>query len=114
MTKYKLYQYIDHTLLKADASWEEIKIVCEEAIAHRTATVCVPPCYVRRIRKEYKEQVTICTTIGFPLGTDVSTAKMVEARQALADGVREIDMMINLADVKNGNYNNIYDDTTDS
>ncbi|MDR0569719.1 MAG: deoxyribose-phosphate aldolase [Clostridiales Family XIII bacterium] len=110
MTKYKLYQYIDHTLLNAYATWDEIQTLCEEAIAHKTATVCVPPCYVRRIRDKYKERVSICTVVGFPLGINPSTAKMVEARQALADGAREVDMMINVTDVKNGLYNNVYDE----
>jgi deoxyribose-phosphate aldolase len=107
MTNQKLSSYIDHTLLKASAEWGDIRKLCTEAIQYRTASVCVPPCYVRRIRDEYGEQLRICTVIGFPHGNSVPTAKMVEARQAIADGADEIDMVINISDAKNGDFDKV-------
>ncbi|MDR1571039.1 MAG: deoxyribose-phosphate aldolase [Clostridiales Family XIII bacterium] len=107
MTNQKLSGYIDHTLLKASAEWAEIKKLCAEAIRYGAASVCVPPCYVRRIRDEYGDQLRICTVIGFPHGNSVPTAKMVEARQAVADGADEIDMVINISDAKNGDFGKV-------
>jgi len=92
---------VDHTLLKAAASWLEIEELCNEAIRFQTASVCVPPCYVGRIRKAFPE-INICTVIGFPLG--YASAKSAEAQAAVGDGADELDMVINLSDVKNGDY----------
>ena len=94
---------VDHTLLKATATWEEIKQLCEEAIKYETASVCVPPHYIDRIRRAFPE-LNICTVIGFPLGYDASAVKQAAARQALADGADELDMVVNLPDVKNGDF----------
>lgn len=107
MKELELLNYVDHTLLKADASWEDIKILCEEAIKYKTASVCVPPSYVKRIYDTYGEELTICTVIGFPLGYSVTEAKAAECRQALADGAGEVDMVINITDVKNGEYKKV-------
>lgn len=97
------YKYIDHTLLKAYATWEEIEKLCDEAVKFGTASVCVPPCYIKRIHKKYPD-LTICTVVGFPLGYCVTEAKEAETRSALLDGADEIDMVINISDVKNGNF----------
>lgn len=100
----EILKYVDHTLLKAYASWEEIDRLCEEAVTYHTASVCIPPCYIRRVKEKYGDQLTVCTVVGFPLGYSVTTAKVEETRQAIADGAEEIDMVINISDVKNGNF----------
>lgn len=97
------YKYIDHTQLKAFASWEDIKKLCKEALQYKTASVCVPPCYIKRIHEEYPA-LNICTVVGFPLGYSVTEAKEAETRAALADGAGEIDMVINISHVKNGDF----------
>lgn len=98
---------VDHTQLKAFATWEDIKALCEEAIAYGTASVCVPPSYIKRIYETYGDKVNICTVVGFPLGYSVTAAKRAEAVQALADGCNEIDMVVNISDVKNGLYDKV-------
>lgn len=99
----EILSHVDHTQLKAFAAWEDIEKLCEEAIRFGTASVCVPPCYVRRIHEAYPA-LNICTVVGFPLGYSVTAAKVLETRQAIADGAGEIDMVINITDVKNGDY----------
>ncbi|SHO48718.1 deoxyribose-phosphate aldolase [Anaerocolumna xylanovorans] len=107
MKELEMLRYVDHTLLKAVASWEDIKQLCEEALEFQTASVCIPPSYVGRIKKEYGDRLTICTVIGFPLGYNTKETKAFECKQALEDGASEIDMVINLTDVKNGEYKKI-------
>lgn len=104
MTNEQILSHVDHTLLKAFATWEDIQKLCEEAIQYQTASVCIPPCYIKRIHDTYGEKINICTVVGFPLGYSTTKAKIAEVEQALADGVSEVDMVINITDVKNGNY----------
>ena len=110
MTNSEILRHIDHTQLKAYATWDDIKKLCEEAIKYRTASVCVPPCYVKRIKEAYGDKVNICTVIGFPLGYSVTAAKITEAKEATKDGASEIDMVINISDVKNGRFNEVKDE----
>lgn len=105
-----MLQYVDHTLLKAVASWEEIKTLCDEAIEYQTASVCVPPSYISRIHEEYGNKINICTVIGFPLGYNITKVKALECEQALVDGANEIDMVINLTDIKNGDFKKVEDE----
>lgn len=107
MTTQEILGHVDHTQLKAFATWEDIVKLCEEAIALQTASVCVPPCYISRIHDTYGEKINICTVVGFPLGYSVTEAKTAEVRQALADGCNEIDMVVNISDVKNGLYEKV-------
>ena len=107
MTSKEIAHYIDHTLLKPVCTWEQIKELCEEAIRYETASVCIPPCYIKRVKDTFKEQVVIATVIGFPLGYMSTKAKEEEAKQALLDGADEIDMVINVTDVKNGDYQKV-------
>lgn len=106
MTDLDMLHYVDHTVLKAAASWTEIKTLCEEAVEYQTASVCIPPSYIRRVHEEFPT-LTICTVVGFPLGYSVTEAKVLEARNALSDGASEVDMVINLGDVKNGDYGKV-------
>jgi deoxyribose-phosphate aldolase len=98
---------VDHTLLKAAASLADIKKLCDEAIKYKTASVCVPPSYVEAIHKIYDSRIKICTVIGFPLGYVPRHIKEQELAEALLDGANEFDMVINIGDVKNGNYEKI-------
>lgn len=107
MTTQEILRHVDHTQLKAYATWEDIVKLCDEAIEFQTASVCVPPAYIRRIHEAYGDKVNICTVVGFPLGYSVTEAKVAEVRQALADGCNEIDMVINISDVKNGLYQKV-------
>lgn len=100
----EMMKHVDHTQLKAYATWEDIQKLCEEAIAFQTASVCVPPSYVKRIKESYGEALTICTVIGFPLGYSTTESKCAEAGQALSEGADEIDMVINIGDVKNQDF----------
>ncbi len=104
MTNQEILRHIDHTQLKAVSSWPEIKALCEEAIAKQTASVCVPPAYIKRIAETFGDQLNICTVIGFPLGYQTTPVKVFETEQAIADGAGEVDMVINLGDVKNGDF----------
>ncbi|BCJ92921.1 deoxyribose-phosphate aldolase [Anaerocolumna cellulosilytica] len=107
MSELDLLQYVDHTLLKAVAAWDDIKILCDEAVEYKTASVCIPASYVKRIHEEYGDKLAICTVIGFPLGYSTKEVKVFECRQALEDGASEIDMVINITDVKNGDYKKV-------
>ena len=102
----EILSYVDHTLLTATASWPEVEQLCNETIKYSTASVCVPPCYVARIRKSFPK-LNICTVIGFPLGYDATTTKAAAARTAIEDGADELDMVINITDVKNGDFRSI-------
>lgn len=104
MTEMEMLNHVDHTQLKAFATWEDIQKLCEEAIRYKTASVCIPPCYIKRVHDTYGEKINICTVVGFPLGYSVTRAKVAETQQALEDGANEIDMVINISDVKNKNF----------
>lgn len=104
MDKGEILKRVDHTQLKAYATWEDIVKLCDEAIANKTASVCVPPTYIKRIHDTYGDKINICTVVGFPLGYSVTEAKVAETKQAIADGAHEIDMVINISHVKNGMY----------
>ena len=104
MTEKEIMRHVDHTQLKAFATWEDIKKLCDEAVEYQTASVCIPPCYIQRVKEAYGEQINICTVVGFPLGYSVTEAKIAETKKALEDGASEIDMVINISDVKNGEY----------
>ena len=104
MTNSEIFSKIDHTLLKMTSSWEEIKTLCDEAVKYKTASVCIPPCYVKPVSYEFIG-LNICTVIGFPLGYSITAAKVIETEYAVLSGANEIDMVINVCDVKNGNFN---------
>ena len=107
MTAKEILSKVDHTQLKAFAAWEDIVKLCDEAVEYGCASVCVPPTYIKRIHDTYGDKVNICTVVGFPLGYSVTGAKVAEVKQALADGCNEIDMVINISDVKNGLYKKV-------
>ena len=98
-----ILKHVDHTLLSPTATWSEIDKLCADAIKYKTASVCVPPCYVKRIRAAYPD-INICTVVGFPLGYEALAVKALAVQAAVEDGADEIDMVINLTDVKNGDF----------
>ena len=102
-----LLKHVDHTLLKPIATWEDIQKICDEAIHYNTASVCIPACYISRIKEKYGDSVNICTVVGFPLGYSTTEAKVLEAKQAIQNGANEIDMVINISDVKNEDYDKV-------
>lgn len=106
----EMLQYIDHTLLKPVCTWDEIETLCKEALSYHTASVCIPPSYVKRAREAFGPELPICTVIGFPLGYNPAEAKVCEARTALRDGAVELDMVINLGDVKNRDFEKVYEE----
>jgi deoxyribose-phosphate aldolase len=98
-----LAKYIDHTLLKPDATLEEIDTMCAEAVEYGFASVCINPTWVKRTAENLRgSDVMTCTVIGFPLGANTSEIKAMEARRALRDGAREVDMVINVGALKSG------------
>ncbi|MGL4606667.1 MAG: deoxyribose-phosphate aldolase [Eubacteriaceae bacterium] len=107
MTNQEILSHIDHTLLKQFATWEEIQEICNDAITYKTASVCIPPSYVKKIKKTYGTKLNICTVIGFPLGYSTTPTKVFEAKEALKDGANEIDMVINITDLKNKAYDHL-------
>lgn len=102
-----LLNHIDLTNLRPTASWQDIAALCEQAASLHTASVCISPAYVERVAKQYGDLVTVCTVIGFPLGYQTTAVKVFEAKAALEQGAKEIDMVINLGDVKNRDFQKI-------
>ena len=98
----QLLRHVDHTLLRPDAGWQEIRALCDEALAYHTASVCVPPSYVARCAGYLAGRVAVCTVIGFPNGYSTTAVKAFEAADAVRNGADEIDMVINLGWVKDG------------
>jgi len=94
----------DHTLLAQTATWEEIKAVCDDGLKYGTASVCIPPCYVKQAAEYLAGRLPVCTVIGFPNGYNVTEVKCFEAWRAVKDGADEIDMVINIGAVKAGDY----------
>lgn len=107
MENKEIYAHIDHTLLKPFSTWEDIEKLCDEAVEYKTASVCVPQSYIERINKKYGDKLVICTVIGFPLGYNLTESKIVEAKKAIEYGASEIDMVVNISDVKNGDYEKV-------
>lgn len=100
MEKEAIKQYIDHTLLKQDATWAQVEQLCKEGILHQTASVCIPPSFVEKAKAFVGNQLPICTVIGFPNGYHTTEVKVFETKVAVEQGADEIDMVINVGWVK--------------
>ena len=107
MNTAEILKHVDHTLLKPVATWEDIQKICDESIEYNTASICIPACYISRINEKYGDKVNICTVVGFPVGYSTTEAKVLEAKQAIENGANEVDMVINISDVKNGDYDKV-------
>lgn len=104
MTYQEILARVDHTLLAQTATWEEIRRLCDDAVFYHTASVCIPPCYVKKARDYMGNQMKICTVIGFPNGNHTARTKMFEAEDALNNGADELDMVINIGALKEKRY----------
>lgn len=100
----EILRHVDHTLLTQTATWEEIKQICDDAIEYGTASVCIPPSYVKQAKEYVKDKMAICTVIGFPNGYNTTAVKEFEVKDALANGADEIDMVINIGWAKQGRF----------
>lgn len=94
--------HCDHTLLSQTATWAQIRTVCDDGMHYRTASVCIPPCYVKRAKEYVGDRLKICTVIGFPNGYATTAAKVFETEDAVRNGADEIDMVINIGALKSG------------
>ncbi len=103
----KILSACDHTLLKQDCTWEEIRNLCDEGMKYRTASVCIPASFVKRASDYVDGQLAICTVVGFPNGYSTAASKCFEAEEAAKNGADEIDMVINIGDLKDKNYDKI-------
>ena len=94
----------DHTLLLQTSTWEEIKGICDDAMNYQTASVCIPPCYVKQAKEYMQGKIPVCTVIGFPNGNHTTACKVFETKDAVANGADEIDMVINVGMLKAKEY----------
>lgn len=101
---------VDHTLLKQESTWEQIKEICDDGMKYQTASVCIPPCYVSQASEYTKGKLSICTVIGFPNGNSTTKTKCFETADAVENGAEEIDMVINIGWLKAGMYDEILDE----
>ena len=107
MDKKDILSRVDHTLLKQTATWEQIEKLCREGMEYGTASVCIPPCYVKQAKDFVGDKLAICTVIGFPNGNMTTAVKVFETEDAVKNGADEIDMVINLGDVKDKHFDKI-------
>ncbi|MCL2627131.1 MAG: deoxyribose-phosphate aldolase [Oscillospiraceae bacterium] len=109
MTDEQIYSYVDHTLLSATATSADIEKLCKEAVKYKTASVCIPPTYIKLARSLYPD-LNICTVVGFPLGYDLTSVKALAAKTAVDDSANEIDMVVNITHIKNNYIDAITDE----
>ena len=107
MTYRDILKKVDHTLLKQPSTWEQIKEICDDAVEFETASVCIPPSFVKQAADYLGEKKPVCTVIGFPNGYHTTAVKVFEAKEALKDGAKEIDMVINIGWVRMGQYDKV-------
>ena len=106
----EILSHVDHTLLTQTATWEEIRQICDDAVKYKTASVCIPPAYVKRAAGYLAGRIPVCTVIGFPNGYATTAVKVAETKDALQNGAEEIDMVINLGYVKDGRFDLVLDE----
>ncbi len=104
MDKKDILAVCDHTLLLQGSTWEEIKGICDDAMKYHTASVCIPPCYVKQAADYMQGRIKVCTVIGFPNGNMTTATKVFETKDAVANGAEEIDMVINIGMLKAKEY----------
>lgn len=107
MNTEEMLKHVDHTLLLQGATWAEIKQICDDAMKYHTASVCIPASYVKQAKEYMGDRMNICTVIGFPNGYSTTAAKVFEAKDAIANGAVEIDMVINIGWLKDARYDEI-------
>ena len=107
MDKKEILKYVDHTLLKQQSTWEDIKLICDDGIKYNVASVCIPASFVKRAKEYVGNNLKICTVIGFPNGYSTTDVKVFETSDAIKNGADEIDMVINIGDLKDKRYDEI-------
>jgi deoxyribose-phosphate aldolase len=110
MTKNEIMKYVDHTLLLQGATWDDIKAICDDGLKYGTASVCIPPSYVKEAAEYLGGRLAVCTVIGFPNGYNTTKIKCAETADAIENGADEIDMVINIGDLKGGRYDRILEE----
>lgn len=110
MEQKKVLGIVDHTLLSVAATWEEIKVILDDAMKYKTASACIPAAYVKEAAEYVNGKLPICTVIGFPNGYSTTATKVFETKDAIANGADEIDMVINVGALKNKRYQDIEDE----
>ena len=109
-SKEQLFAVVDHTLLKPEATWPQIQKLCDEAMQYHTASVCINTCYVKQAAEYMAGRVPVCCVVGFPLGAMDTASKCFEARTAIENGATEVDVVINIGRLKNGEYDAVRED----
>ncbi len=104
MERKDILKRVDHTLLSQSATWDDIKTICDDALKYKTASVCIPPSFVKQVSEYLSGRVAVCTVIGFPNGYSTTAAKVFEAEDAIKNGADEIDMVINIGMLKDKRY----------
>lgn len=107
MNKEDILKIVDHTLLKQQSTWEEIKQICDDGIKYSTESVCIPASFVKQAKEYVEGRIKICTVIGFPNGYSTTAVKVYETKDAIKNGADEIDMVINIGMLKEQRYNDI-------
>jgi deoxyribose-phosphate aldolase len=110
MDNQSILNKVDHTLLNQTATWEEIKLICDDAIKYKTASVCIPPYFIKKAKEYVGDRIKLCTVIGFPNGYMTTETKVFETKDAINNGADEIDMVINICALKDKNYFQIEDE----
>lgn len=113
MTQKEILHMVDHTLLSQTANWEDIKAICDDGMKYETASVCIPPCYVKQAKDYMENKCKICTVIGFPNGNNTALTKILETKVALSEGADEIDMVINIGMLKAKAYHYVLQEIKD-
>ena len=106
----KILSAVDHTLLSQTATWNDIKTVCDDGIKYKTASVCIPPSFVKKAKEYVGDKLKICTVIGVPNGYNTTRVKCFEAEDAVLAGADEIDMVINIGFVKDKRYDDVLEE----
>ena len=110
MNKEEILNYVDHTLLKQISTWDDIKVICDDGMKYNVASVCIPPSLVKQAKEYVSNRLKICTVIGFPNGYNTTEVKVFETQDAVRNGADEIDMVINVGDLKSKKYSQILDE----
>ena len=113
MDRNKILSAVDHTLLTQNATWEDIKQILDDGIKYNVASACIPAFYVKKAKEYVGDKLPICTVIGFPNGYSTTAVKIFETEDAIKNGADEIDMVININDVKNENFDAILEEIKD-
>ena len=107
MTYQDVLSKVDHTVLKQTATWADIQKLCDDAVKYQTASICIPPAYVKQAAEYLNGRIPVCTVIGFPNGSNTTECKAFEVRDAVKNGAEELDMVVNIGWVKYGKYEDV-------